>query len=94
MIFSRSIRVQTIDFGRQRGFLLDGGDPPERVGGSKESYFLEFVYVAVIIMMMMMMIIVVIKQKLQISVSNLSQIWLVNTSFTIIKYSIVYYSIV
>ena len=34
-------------FGRQRGFLLDGEDPPEKVGGRKESYFLEFMYVDV-----------------------------------------------
>ena len=31
-----------MDFGRQRGFLLDGEDPRR-----KESYFLEFVYVDV-----------------------------------------------
>ena len=36
-----------MDFGRQRGFLLDGKDPPEKVGGRKESYFLEFMYVDV-----------------------------------------------
>ena len=34
-----------MDFGRQRGFLLDGEDLPEKVGGRKESYFLEFMYV-------------------------------------------------
>ena len=34
-----------MDFGRQRGFLLDGGDPSEKVGCRKESYFLEFMYV-------------------------------------------------
>ena len=36
-----------MDFGRQRGFLLDGEDPPEKVGCRKESYFLEFMYVYV-----------------------------------------------
>ena len=38
-----------MDFGRQRGFLLDGEDPPEKVGCGKESYmfFLEFMYVDV-----------------------------------------------
>ena len=34
-----------MDFGR--GFLLDGEDPPEKVGCRKESYFLEFMYVDV-----------------------------------------------
>ena len=29
---------------RQRGFLLDGEGPPEKVGCRKESYFLEFTY--------------------------------------------------
>ena len=47
MIFSGSIQVQTMDFGRQTGFLLDGEDPPEKVGGRKESSFLEFIYVDV-----------------------------------------------
>ena len=32
-----------MDFRRQRGFLLDGEDPPEKVGCRKESYFLEFI---------------------------------------------------
>ena len=36
-----------MDFGRQRGFLLDGEDPPEKVGCRKESYFLEFMNVDV-----------------------------------------------
>ena len=36
-----------MDFGRQREFLLDGEDPPEKVGCRKESYFLEFMYVDV-----------------------------------------------
>ena len=42
-----------MDFGRQRGFLLDGEVPPEKVGCRKESYFyfyfifLEFMYVDV-----------------------------------------------
>ena len=36
-----------MDFGRQRRFLLDEGDPPEKVGCRKESYFLEFIYVDV-----------------------------------------------
>ena len=36
-----------MDFGRQRGFLLDGEDPPEKVGCGKESYVLEFMYVDV-----------------------------------------------
>ena len=44
-IISLNIRVQTMDFERQRGFLLDGKDPPEKVGCIKESYFLEFMYV-------------------------------------------------
>ena len=39
-----------MDFGRQRGFLLDGEDPPEKVGCRKESYFLEFMYVDVILL--------------------------------------------
>ena len=47
MIFSLNIPVQTMDFGKQRGFLLDGEDPPEKVGCRKESYFLEFMYVDV-----------------------------------------------
>ena len=47
LIFSFKIQVQTMDFGRQRGFLLDGEDPPEKVGCTKESYFLEFMYVDV-----------------------------------------------
>ena len=36
-----------MDFGRQRGFLLDGEDLPEKVGCRKESFFLEFIYVDV-----------------------------------------------
>ena len=36
-----------MDFRRQRGFLLDGEDPPEKVGCRKKSYFLEFMYVDV-----------------------------------------------
>ena len=36
-----------MDFGRQRGFLLDGEDPPEEVGCRNKSYFLEFMYVDV-----------------------------------------------
>ena len=36
-----------MDFRRQRGCLLDGEDPPEKVGCRKESYFLEFMYVDV-----------------------------------------------
>ena len=44
-IFSLNIPVQTIDFGKQRGFPLDGEDPPEKVGCRKNSYFLEFMYV-------------------------------------------------
>ena len=32
-------------FGRQRGFLLDGENLPEKVGCTKESYFLGFMYV-------------------------------------------------
>ena len=36
-----------MDFERQRGFLLDGEDPPEKVGCKKESYFLAFMYVDV-----------------------------------------------
>ena len=36
-----------MDFGRQRGFLLDGKDRPEKVDCRKESYFLEFTYVDV-----------------------------------------------
>ena len=47
IIFSLNTRVQTMDFGRQRGFLLYGEDPPEKVGYRKESYFLEFMYVDV-----------------------------------------------
>ena len=47
LIFSLNIRVHTMDLGRQRGFLLDGEDPPEKVGCRKESYFLEFMYVDV-----------------------------------------------
>ena len=33
-----------MDFGRQRGFLVDGEDPPETMGCRKERYCLEFVY--------------------------------------------------
>ena len=37
-----------MDFGRaQRGFLLDGEDPPGKVGCKRESYFLEFMYLDV-----------------------------------------------
>ena len=36
-----------MDFGRQRGFLLDGEAPPEKVGCRKESYFLKFMKVDV-----------------------------------------------
>ena len=36
-----------MDLGRQRGFLLGGEDPPEKVGCRKESYFLEFMNVDV-----------------------------------------------
>ena len=36
-----------MDLGRQRGFLLDGEDPPEKVGCRKESYFVEFMNVDV-----------------------------------------------
>ena len=36
-----------MDFRRQRGFLLDGENPPEKVGCRKESYFLEFMHVDV-----------------------------------------------
>ena len=36
-----------MDLGRQRGFLLDGEDLPEKVGCRKESYFLEFMNVDV-----------------------------------------------
>ena len=36
-----------MDLGRQRGFLLDEVDPPEKVGCRKESYFLEFMNVDV-----------------------------------------------
>ena len=43
VILSLNIRVQTMDFGRQRRFLLDGEDQPEKVGWRKESYFLEFI---------------------------------------------------
>ena len=35
------------DLGRQRGFLLDGDDPPKKVGCRKKSYFLEFMNVDV-----------------------------------------------
>ena len=34
-----------MNFGRQRGFLLDGEAPPEKVGCRKESYFLKFMKV-------------------------------------------------
>ena len=47
MIFSLNLRVQTVDFVRQRGFPLDGEDPPEKVGCKEESYFLKFMYVDV-----------------------------------------------
>ena len=33
-----------MDLGKQKGFLLDGEHPPEKVGCRKESYFLEFMY--------------------------------------------------
>ena len=36
-----------MDLRRQRAFLLDGEDPPQKVGCRKESYFLEFMYVDV-----------------------------------------------
>ena len=36
-----------MDLGRQRGFLLDGEDPPKKVGCRKKSYFLEFMNVGV-----------------------------------------------
>ena len=47
VIFSLNLRVQTVDFGKQGGFLLDGEDPHEKVNCRKESYFLEFKYVDV-----------------------------------------------
>ena len=47
VIFSLNFQVQTMDFKRQRGFLLDGENPPEKVGCRKESYFLEFMNVDV-----------------------------------------------
>ena len=34
-----------MDFVKQRGFLIDGEEPPEKVGCRKVSYFLEFMYV-------------------------------------------------
>ena len=37
-----------MDFKRQRGFLLDGEDPPEKVDCRKKSYFLEFMYIDVV----------------------------------------------
>lgn len=46
VIFSLNIRVQTMDFGRQRGFPYEGEDLPEKVGCRKES-FLEFMYIVV-----------------------------------------------
>ena len=36
-----------MDFRRQRGFLVDGEDAPEKVGCRMESYFLEFMHVDV-----------------------------------------------
>ena len=36
-----------MDFGRQRRFLLDEEDAPEKVGCRKERYFLESMYVDV-----------------------------------------------
>ena len=36
-----------MDFGRQRGFLLNREDPLAKVGCRKESYFLEHMYVDV-----------------------------------------------
>ena len=36
-----------MELGRQRGFLLDGGDLPKKVGCRKNSYFLEFMNVGV-----------------------------------------------
>ena len=36
-----------MDFGRRRGFLIDGENPPEKVGCRKVNYFLEFMYVVV-----------------------------------------------
>ena len=46
-VIASDFLCQTMDFGRQRGFLLDGEDPPEKVGCRKESYFLAFMYVDV-----------------------------------------------
>ena len=37
-----------MDFKRQRGFLLDGEDPLEKVDCRKKSYFLEFMYIDVV----------------------------------------------
>lgn len=36
-------KSKTMDFGKERGFLLDREDLPEKVGLTKESYFLEFI---------------------------------------------------
>ena len=36
-----------MDFGRQRGFLFDGEDPPMKMGRIMESYFLKFIYAGV-----------------------------------------------
>ena len=33
-----------MDFGRQRGFLVNGEDPFEKVDCRKESYFLQLMY--------------------------------------------------
>ena len=36
-----------MDLGMQRGFLLDGEDPPKKVSCRKKNYFLEFVNIDV-----------------------------------------------
>ena len=46
-ILETVLEIDNIFFDRQRGFLLEGEDPPEKVGCRKKTYFLEFMYVDV-----------------------------------------------
>ena len=52
-----------MDLGRQRGILLDGEDPPKKVGCRKNSYFLEFMNVAVLLLLLLLLLLLVVVKK-------------------------------
>ena len=57
VIFSLNIRVQTMDFGRKRGFPLDGEDPPEKVGYVERRVIF---WISCMVMLMYVIIIIII----------------------------------